>query len=190
MNKSLCVFLLLAMSSLVRADDALASRVIVIKGKSNAVAIPYGHGVSLLRAIDGAGGFTGFGHSSIFIVRSAQLTNLDFYYKSMLKDPKKDILLEPWDIVVLGAPDAQIIAFKNRSAPVAIPYGKGVRLSQVIFSGPGFTEFGHTSMFIVRSAQPKKVDVTWKAMLKDPKKDILLEPWDIVVLARESWNAK
>ncbi len=71
-------------------------------------------------------------------------------------------------------PKPRVIVIADRG-PQAFPYQKDLTLMKAIGAAGGYTEFAKRPIFLIRSGQPKKVD-----LIKD--KDIPLEAWDIVIV--------
>ena len=92
------------------AADAIADpapkpepRVIVVGDRGHGTTeVPYSDGLTASKAIIAAGGYSDFGQTPIYLVRCAQLTRLDVRAVIERGERDKDVMLRPWDIIVIG----------------------------------------------------------------------------------------
>jgi len=98
MRFAISLFLLLAVVTL-RADDTPQARVIVIGVRSSAVSLSYTNGLSAVKAIAAAGGFTDFQKRAAFLVRCGRTRKLDI--NAMISGSQRDVILQAWDIILV-----------------------------------------------------------------------------------------
>ena len=74
-------------------------KVVVIGAQKSPNAIAYTNQLSVGKVILLSGGYSQFANKTIFLIRNATAEKLDF--KSIVEDPKNDILLKAWDTIVI-----------------------------------------------------------------------------------------
>ena len=62
--------------------------------------------------------------------------------------------------------------------PGPIPYTRGMTVMDAILSTGGYSEFGHTPLYLIRNSKSTKLDL--REIVRTPKKDLPLKPWDII----------
>jgi len=92
---------LVATASLTLGAAQPAERVIVVGDRTpRPTEIPYSAGLTVLKAIAAAGGYSDFGRTPIFLIRSGRVTRLDM--QAVIERADKDTQLRPWDVIVVG----------------------------------------------------------------------------------------
>jgi protein involved in polysaccharide export with SLBB domain len=104
LNKLLATVLLLCCARTLAADgipgpNPLPQVVVIGDGVRVQGAIPYAADLTVMSVIMLSGGITEFGGSRVYLIREAKSTKLDL--REIEKNPKKDVLLKPWDIVYI-----------------------------------------------------------------------------------------
>lgn len=176
----------------------------------NPGAYPLEEGMTVLKAISVAGGFTTFGAASrVKVLRPKEGTaeyhtlplqmaaftakpvdsyqEVDVELQSIAEQKNiKDIFLKPSDIVTVGRGDFYVYGEVNR--PGVYPLVEGMTVLKAISVAGGFTKFG--SGGTVRVLRPladgsgyENIDVNIKRIVQgDARSDIALEPHDTVTV--------
>ena len=160
---------------------ALPDSVVVIGGKR--FVLPYKTGMTLTAALTAAYGITDFSNFGTGLVRSGKNTKVDV--GALIKKKAADVVLKPWDIIVdvdtKTHPDyVVVIGSKVSSQPLLVPYEKDLTLGAAIAASGGIDEFSNVGAYLVHSGK-----CTWmslRAIVKGRAPDVLLKPWDIVII--------
>ena len=97
---TVCLCLLWAVLPCGIAATAPEDRVIVT-GQGRITEIPYSTGLTAVKAIIAAGGYSDFSRTPIHLIRCARSTRLDM--DAILRgEPQSDVQLQPWDIITIG----------------------------------------------------------------------------------------
>lgn len=162
----------------IRVPAALAKpEVYVLGGVSKVGAIPFYEGMSIRSAVDASGGVGARGDSSrIFILRGISLGPFD-----LAKDG--DVKLQRGDSIrVELKAEVQYVAVTGLvRKPNNIVWSDKLTAKEAIRQANGVLNPAYFVVIrsIVRVNKPE-VKIRWRDLEKDPKKDVLLEPGDIV----------
>ena len=94
---------LFSVTALAGAVPEPVDRIIVVGDRArSATEIPFVSGMTASKAIIAAGGYSDFSRTPIYLIRCGKLTALDMRAAIERGEREKDVLLKPWDIIVIG----------------------------------------------------------------------------------------
>ena len=84
-------------------------------------------------------------------------------------------------VTAATAPDERILGVGARTLKSEIPYSQDMTVTKAIIAAGGYSDFGKTSVFLVRCGEVTGVDMR-AIFAGEQDKDVPLKPWDVIVI--------
>ena len=79
------------------------------------------------------------------------------------------------------APDERILVLGSRTQISQIAYSQDMTVTKAIIAAGGYSDFGKTTIFLVRCGEVTRVDMR-AIFAGEGDKDVPLKPWDAIVI--------